>query len=195
MGEFRSVLLSFTAFGLIAMAGCQAPSADTADKVEAEAKTDAEPEARVETVAAASFVAVPGATPETLQPVTEDDQGEANWLAGVVRFDAIANQTDEASVRMVGTAGGDPAANGLYTYLVFSTTHASKVFLLGNIIDYRIKGASPGKLDLEIDETTFESDGNLGMATRKVTVSWVNPPNLDQPDTELTPSVTVTPAQ
>lgn len=183
MVTFRNLVLVGVAAGAIAMAGCNAAPPAVAE------------EAKAETVAASAFVAAPGGTVETIQPVPEDDPGEANDLAGVVKFDVVPNQTDEASPRLIGTAGGDPAANGLMTYLVFSTMHSSKVFLIGNIIDYRIIGASPGKLDLEIDETTADNDGNLGSATRKVIVSWT-PVTEDQgPDTEFTSAVTVTPAQ
>ncbi|MCU0881767.1 MAG: hypothetical protein MUF14_03750 [Hyphomonadaceae bacterium] len=183
----NSLTLALVA-GCVALTGCNpaAPGANDAAPV---------PAAAAGTAAAPSFTAAADAKPETLAPAEADSEGEAASLGGVVRFDAVPNQSGDAFVRLIGTGGGDPAANGLMTYLVISTTHDSWVYTIGNILEYRIKGAADGKLDLEIDETIVADNGDMGNQTRKVIVTWTAVPADYSPGDGWSPTVTVTAAQ
>lgn len=178
--------------GALLLAGCTPASQDAAATGEAAATA---PDTAAAPVSAPTFAAADGAGPETLAPEASDVEGEAASLGGIVRFDAVPGQSGEGFVRLIGTAGGDPAANGLMTYLVISTAHDSWVYTIGNIIDYRIKGAADGRLDLEIDETTVADNGDMNTATRKLIVTWTPVPDDYAPGGDWTPTVTTTAAR
>jgi hypothetical protein len=144
--------------------------------------------------AAAPFVAAGSETFE-LAPLTPDEVGALGAALGVVKVTEVGNQSAAAAVRLIGVAGGDPAANGLQTYLVFATPHDGKAFAIGDFLDYRLISASSGRVDLEIDETTIGADGNLGQHTKRVIVSWSPMPAQDDPNPTFPASVTITPAK
>jgi hypothetical protein len=133
------------------------------------------------------------AAPSVLQPMADDDGIGA--AAGVVKLDTIPGQTWGAAVRMFGIAGSDPAANGLKTYLAFVTPHDSQVFLVGDFLDYRVTASAPGRIDLEIDETSIDEGGNMGQATRRATVTWTEMPDQDDPNPAFPATVTLTPVK
>lgn len=156
---------------------------------------DAAPEVAVTTTAKGATAVAPQAapltpsgTPEALTPEPETDESLLS-AASVVRVDWVA----AGSAKMFGTAGGDPAANGLYTYIAFFTSPGDGwvIYSLGNILDYTVLASEIGSVDLDIQETTFdEASGELGSGHRKVIVSWT-PGDDGAPPT----NVTVTPAQ
>ena len=90
---------------------------------------------------------------------------------------------DHASVKLFGL-GADTALNGLYTYIAFFENSANgwRIFSLGNILNYRIVSASPGRLVLRFSEH-IDSDGRTG--TRRVLIRWT-------PGTDDSPPATVT---
>lgn len=148
------------------------------------------PPAKVE--APAPFVAMEGEI-KTIAPLSQEDQDPSAF--GVVQFNALPDMSKIASVRMFGTAGSDPAANGLLTYLSFASPHDGRGFLLGNFREYRVINASPGRIDLEIDEDVMSEAGELKLITRRVIVSWTEKPQENAPNPEYPASLTITPAQ
>jgi hypothetical protein len=109
--------------------------------------------------------------PETVRP---DPDENLQWAAAVVRIDALRNQGD-ATAKLFGTAGGDPAMNGLYTYLAFFESPADgwRVFRLGDFLTYRILSEARGRLVLEIRESVMnERTGDIGTRVRRLLVSW-----------------------
>ncbi len=158
---------------------------------------DAQVESRKEAVPAAERAAPgPAAAPltaagpaATVQPDAEPNQ---QWAASVVELTPLTRQ-GERTVKLFGTAGGDPAMNGLYTHVAFFDSPAEgwRVFRLGDFLDYRVLSESPGRVDLELDESTMdEASGNIGSRTRRVIVGWAVATDGSVPAT-----VTVTPAQ
>lgn len=109
--------------------------------------------------------------PET---VREDPDEGLQWAAGVVRIDELRRQGDLGG-KLFGTAGGDPAMNGLYTYLAFfeSAGDGWRVFRLGDFVNYRILAETPGRVTLQIEEN-FMNDptGEIGTRARRLLVSW-----------------------
>lgn len=157
---------------------------------------DAQVESRKEAVPAAEQAApAPAAAPltaagpaATVQP--DADEGQ-QWAASVVELTPLTRQGDR-TVKLFGTAGGDPAMNGLYTHVAFFDSPAEgwRVFRIGDFLDYRVLSESPGRVDLEIDESTMdEASGNIGSRTRRVIVGWAIATDGSVPAT-----VTVTPA-
>jgi hypothetical protein len=93
---------------------------------------------------------------------------------------------------MFGTAAGDPAMNGLYSYIAFfgSTADGWVVFKLGDFLDYTVLSSAPGRVDLDLHESTLnEATGEIGSRHRKVIVSWTVPEEDEAPT-----AITVTPA-
>ena len=111
------------------------------------------------------------ARPQTVRP---DPDENLQWAAGVVQINALRNQ-GEATAKLFGTAGGDPAMNGLYTYLAFfeSPGDGWRVFRLGDFLGYRILSEARGRVVLEIRESVMnERTGDIGTRMRRLLVSW-----------------------
>jgi hypothetical protein len=171
-------LLFLTA--LIGLAAC-----DTGVESRKEAVPPAEQAPPLASVAplAASGPAV-ALTPETDAAVQQ--------AAAVVRLDQLAGQGPLAA-KLFGTAGGDPAMNGLYVHIAFFQSPADgwRVFRLGDVLDYRILSQRAGRLDLELEESTMDdASGRIGSRTRRIIVGWPIAADGSAPA-----EVTVTPAQ
>lgn len=124
-----------------------------------------------------------------VQPVTDDGLQQA---AAVVRLDELAGQGPLAA-KLFGTAGGDPAMNGLYVHVAFFESPAEgwRVFRIADVLDYRILSQRAGRVDLEFDESTLdEASGRIGSETRRVIVGWPIAADGSPPA-----EVTVSPAQ
>lgn len=108
------------------------------------------------------------------ESIASDPQPELQMAAGVVRLDMLKGQADH-TVKLFGTAGGDPAMNGLYTYIAFYESPAEgwRVFRLGDFLDYTVLSEAPGRVDLELHESVMqESTGDISSRRRRVIVSW-----------------------
>ncbi|MEA3042630.1 MAG: hypothetical protein QOH47_468 [Sphingomonadales bacterium] len=115
-----------------------------------------------------------GSSQAWAQSIRPDPDENLQWAAAVVRIDALRNQGD-ATVKLFGTAGGDPAMNGLYTYLAFfeSPGDGWRVFRLGDFLTYRILSEARGRVVLEIrDSGMNERTGDIGTRIRRLLVSW-----------------------
>jgi len=123
-----------------------------------------------------------------LSPETDAGLQQA---AAVVRLDQLSGQGPVAA-KLFGTAGGDPAMNGLYVHIAFFQGPAEgwRVFRLGDVLDYRILAQRAGRLDLELEESTMdEASGRIGSRTRRIIVGWPIAADGSAPA-----EVTVTPA-
>jgi hypothetical protein len=127
-------------------------------------------------------------SPQSLSPAVNDEQ--ARYGANVEQLNPVPHQPATARARLFGMSGGDPAMNGLYTYLAFDAGEGPAVFLIGNINRYSILAASPGRIDLEIRENGMRPDGTISNVTRRVIVTWSIPDGASAPA-----RVTVTPAR
>lgn len=124
--------------------------------------------------------------------ITPEPQVEAQGAASVVRVDPLANQGDH-SVKLYGVGGGDPAMNGLYTYVAFfeGADTGWKVFRIGDVLDYRVLSESPGRIELELTESVMNPETTeIGSRKRRVIVGWDAPQDEGAPD-----GVTLTPAR
>lgn len=137
------------------------------------------------TQAAAPLTANGSAETLIAEPVEENIQ----WAASVVKVDYIP----DTDAKLFGTAGGDPAINGLYTYLAVyqSTADGWAVYKLGDFNDYTVLSTGPNRVDLEISQSGWNQEtDSADTQVRKVIVRWT-PGEDGAPPT----SVTVTPAQ
>jgi len=135
---------------------------------------------------AASKQAVPPA--RTIRPDTDEN---LEWAASVVQLNVVPNQAN-LGVKLFGTAGGDPAMNGLQTYLGFYASPADgwRVFAIGDFLDYRILSATPGRINLQIRESVMNRAGDIGARVRRITLRWT-PVRGDTPPS----TVSITPAR
>ena len=166
-------------FAVLALAACDA-GVESRDPVLPAEQPPSSPRAAPLTAAGPAAI---------LQPDTDPNQ---QWAASVVRLDALENQGDR-TVKLFGTAGGDPAMNGLYTHLAFFESPAEgwRVFRIGDFLDYRLLSEAPGRIDLEIDESVLDAaTGQIGSRKRRIIVGWALPTDGSVPAT-----VTVTPAR
>lgn len=155
----------------------------------------------VETRKAVVPAAEQGMPPRAIAPLTAagpaaslTPDGDANlqWSASVVQLDALAKQ-GTLTAKLFGTAGGDPAMNGLYTHVAFFVSPADgwRVFRIGDFLSYRVLSEAAGRVDLEVEESTHdEATGQIGSRKRRLIVGWAAPTDGSPPTT-----VTVTPAQ
>lgn len=127
-----------------------------------------------------------GAAGARAQPVAErgpavvqveaEDEG-LQWAASVTGVDLLAQEPD--TTKLFGVAGGDPAMNGLYTYLAFylSPGDGWRVFKVGDFLTYRIVAQRPGRLELAIEESVMDGEGNIGARRRRLALSWTRGPD------------------
>ena len=127
---------------------------------------------------------------QTAEAIAPSDTLE--WAASVVRVDFLDHQEGSADGKLFGTAGGDPAMNGLHTHLAFFRGPAEpwRVFSIGDFLEYRVLSDSPGRVDLEIAESALDNEtGVISSQRRHLIVTWTVAPGGEAPT-----SITITPA-
>ncbi|QLQ13468.1 MAG: hypothetical protein HZY74_09555 [Brevundimonas sp.] len=111
--------------GLAMLAACERPAGEPAAKADPDTATMAVPES--------STPASPSLRPSGMaQALTPDSNTELQMAASVIKLDEL-NQQGDLTAKLFGTAGGDPAMNGLYTYIAFfdSVPDGWRLFMLG----------------------------------------------------------------
>lgn len=122
------------------------------------------------------------AMPAGAQPVAErgpvtrqpDDSEMLQDAATVVTVDALEHQGD-LGAKLFGAASGDPAMNGLNTYLAFfepPPVNGWRIFEIGDFLAYTIVSETPGRLLLQINESDMHDNGEIGERTRRLLISW-----------------------
>ena len=121
------------------------------------------------------------------RPLSLDSQSDLQWAASVVKLQTVAG----GAAKLFGVAGGDPAMNGLQTYIGFYKSPAEgwRIYPIGDVLDFTVLNEAPGRVDLEIRESTMDAATQaIDSRTRRVIVAWTGP-------ADGTPTaVTVTPA-
>jgi hypothetical protein len=105
--------------------------------------------------------------------VRPDPDANLQWAAAVEQVTQLRNQ-GEPGAKLFGAAGGDPAMNGLHTYLAFSEPPEGwRLFPIGDFLAYRVVAETRGRLTLEIRENLYKQQtGEVGTRTRRLRVSW-----------------------
>lgn len=176
----------------LALAACDQPGATPAQTAPEPAPTAATAPltAQAETQAAADAKPLTAAGPSAT--VAANREEEVQTAAWVVRVDPLSRQGDH-TVKLFGTAGGDPAMNGLYSHIAFyeGADTGWAIYRIGDFLDYRVLSESPGRVDLEVTESVLQGDtSDIGSRTRRVIVGWAPPADEGAPE-----SITVTPAR
>jgi len=124
----------------------------------------------------------------TVPPSTSDLQQAASVTEVVV----LKGQGD-TTVKLFGVAGGDPAMNGLQTYIAFFISPAEgwRVFQVGDFLEFKVLNASRGRVDLEVRESDHDQQaGTIGQKTRRMIVGFTLGDDGAPPA-----AITVTPAR
>ena len=125
--------------------------------------------------------ATPSGPPVTVE--VEEDEG-AQWAASVMQIHPMESQ----NAKVFATAGGDPAINGLYTYLGLfgGAAEGWRVFRIGDFESWRVIDEADGRIVLEVAESSINPDTGLSMTRRKRVIVRFN---ANRPE-----NITVTPA-
>jgi hypothetical protein len=156
---------------VLALAACQ-PAAETP-------AAPAEPAAAEAAPAPAVEPAKPSGTAKAIE--AEDDHMPEAWVTDV-------HHIKDADFKIFSTAGGDPAINGLYTYLAAFTPPDgwTRVYMLGDFNSWEVIEESPTRVVLKITRHELDqASSDIKTIEEKLIV--------DLPATPETP-VSVTPA-
>ena len=155
----------------LALAACQPAAEEPAKPAEPATAETAPPPA--------PEPARPSGPPKSIE--AEDDQMPEAWVTDV-------HLVKDADFKIFSTAGGDPAINGLYTYLAAYTQLDgwTRVYMLGDFNSWDVLEESATRVVLKISRSWIEEGtGDVKTAEEKLII--------DLPATPETP-VTVTPA-
>jgi hypothetical protein len=121
-------------------------------------------------LAAPAAAGQPEIADRTLRPAPVED--DLQWAASVVQLNPLGRLGSGA--KLFGLAGGDPAANGLHTFLAFYLSPADgwRLFEIGDFLSYRILSDRPGRVLIAIEESTMNADGATGSRRRRLELSW-----------------------
>ncbi|GAA0635424.1 hypothetical protein [Brevundimonas lenta] len=161
----------------------------TACDAQVESRREAVPAAENPAPAQAADPLVASGPAATVRP---DVDVNLQYAASVVQLDPLIRQGD-ATVKLMGTGGGDPAMNGLYTYVAFfhSPAEGWRVFRVGDFLSYRVLSEAPGRVDIEVEESVMNAaTGMISGQKRRLILGWTVAPDGSPPA-----GVTVTPAQ
>lgn len=118
--------------------------------------------------AAAPAALEPSGAPETVEV---DDAAWLQAAASVIEMQALP----DLNAKVFGTAAGDPAVNGLYTYIAFfgGAAEGWRVFRLGDFESFEVLASAPGRIDLELRESAIDAEsGQVAASTRRIIVGW-----------------------
>lgn len=120
----------------------------------------------------------------TLRP--EGTDANLQWAASVTVVNDLRLQGDN-TVKLFGTASGDPAMNGLYTHLAFFVDQDEgwRVFRIGDFLDYRVVTETRGRVVLAIHESVMDRRSNISSRRRQLIVTWT-PGRDGAPPTSVT---------
>lgn len=173
----RTVLIASAA--TLALAACSKPAAPAN---ESDVVPMAAPAAVPGTPAPAAAAKPSGPAAPVAAEAEEDN---IQWAASVTEVVWLP----DLNVKLFSTAGGDPAINGLYTYLAIPPENAGdgwKVFKLGDWETWKVSEQAPGRivLDYRVSRINPETGDPVTEAKRMI-VTFTTGEN---------PTVTATPA-
>ena len=116
-------------------------------------------------------------------PVKAQPEPHFQQSASVIEVHPLAEITGMDG-HVFGTAGGDPAMNGLQTFIAFYRSAADGwwVYQVGDFLSFRILNQSRGQVDLEVEESVMdEANGQIGKRTRRIIIAFVVAPADSHP--------------
>lgn len=140
---------------------------------------------RAPAAAAATQPPVPVGEPLSVPALAGGQMQEA---AAVVQLHSMPDQ----NAKLFGVGGGDPAMNGLQTYLALYVDAAEgwRVYPVGDFESWRVTEEGPNRIVLDVSESRLDpATGEIGTAARRLIVGFA-------PVARTPPAnITVTPAR
>lgn len=174
-------------YGLLVVTSVAALTLSGCDRLDAAWKAFENPNGSAGQPAPAEPAAPAPTTPLTPTghglPVKAQPEAELQYPASVVEVHPLAEITGMDG-KIFGTAGGDPAMNGLQTYIAFYRSPAEGwwIYQIGDFLSFRILNQSRGQVDLEVQESVMnEATGEIGSRTRRIIVAFVVEPAEEHP--------------
>lgn len=181
----KKTLLATAMFvGAVSLSGCDRLGAAWTAFQAPKAPAAAGP---AETPATTSPAATPAVAPLTPSghglPVKALPGDNLQSWASVVEVHGL-NQATGMDGKIFGVAGGDPAMNGLQTYIAFYRNPAEGwwVYQIGDFLSFKVLGQSSGRVDLEVEESTMDqATGTIGTRTGRMILGFNVGPAEEQP--------------
>ena len=111
--------------------------------------------------------AEPAGEPETLE-IAEDD--DLQWAASVMQIHPMESQ----NAKLFGVAGGDPAMNGLVTYLGLFAGPAEgwRVYRIGDFEEWTVSEESRRRVVLDVRESRMGENDEIVAEDRRLIVEF-----------------------
>jgi hypothetical protein len=115
--------------------------------------------------APAPAAAVPAGPPQTLARETEPGVVTAAYVSDV-------DWIGETGVKIFATVGGDPAINGLYTYVSrFEPPDEMEVYKIGDFEEYTLESHTATEAVLAVRQSRIDEKGEVVTESRRIIVS------------------------
>ncbi|MEH6665662.1 MAG: hypothetical protein V7678_12480 [Brevundimonas sp.] len=111
--------------------------------------------------------AEPAGEPETLEPAADDS---LQWAASVMQIHAMESQ----NAKVFGVSGGDPAMNGLVTYLGLFAGPAEgwRVYRIGDFEEWTVSEEGRRRVVLDVRESEMGEDDEIVTADRRLIIEF-----------------------
>ena len=172
----RTLLLA----SALTLAACQQPAPVSPPGAEPGAASTNRPRPRV-------IVRPPLVPAGQARSVSADAQAELQWAASVVKMQTVSG----GAAKLFGVAGGDPAMNGLQTYIAFFQGPAEgwRVYPVGDVLDFTVLKELPGRVDLQLSESVMDpSTQAITSRDRRVIVAWTGQAGAAPSAVTITPA-------
>lgn len=107
-------------------------------------------------------------------PVKAQPEPALQYAASVTEVYPLTKQGD-LGVKLFGMAGGDPAMNGLQTYIAFYRSPAEGwwVYQVGDFLSFKVLNETGGRVDLEVEENVMDpATSVIGSRKRRLIVAF-----------------------
>jgi hypothetical protein len=108
----------------------------------------------------------------TIERASDDRQ---QVEAAVVRLQELPRAKE--TTKLYGTAGGDPAINGLYTYIAVweGTNDGWRVFLIGDFNDWKVISHNAETLVLQVSKSDLNEAGDVVTQNQRLRIGMPSP--------------------
>ena len=127
--------------------------------------------------------AEPAGEPETLE-IAEDD--DLQWAASVMQIHPMESQ----NAKLFGVAGGDPAMNGLVTYLGLFAGPAEgwRVYRIGDFEEWTVSEESRRRVVLNARESRMDENDEIVTEDRRLIIEFRMGENGESDRVTITPA-------
>ncbi len=117
---------------------------------------------------------------ETVISALATDSAEMQEAASVSQLHLLP----ESDAKVLSLSNGDPAANGLVTYLALFVSPAEgwRLYPIGDFAAWRVTDSAPGRVRIDYRQDAFGPAGDIVQRRARAVVEWTREPNGSPPD-------------